>query len=56
MKYKPLPGEDSILVSNKSVHELPLLDYQVETKLAQDSVFYSAKHEPYEQGKTLIDM
>ncbi|XP_021944968.2 neural cell adhesion molecule 1 isoform X2 [Folsomia candida] len=56
MKYKPLPGEDSILVSNKSVHELPLLDYQVETKLAQDSVFYSAKHEPYEQGFILLQL
>lgn len=50
MKYKPLPGEESVLVSNKSVHELPVLDYQVETKLSHDSVFYPAKFEPYEQG------
>jgi hypothetical protein len=55
MKYKPLPGEESVLVSNKS-NELPILDYVVENKLAQDNTFYPAKFEAYEQGFILTGL
>jgi len=50
LRYKALPGEDSKTINNKST-ELPILDYVVENKLAQDSSWYSAKFHPYEQGE-----
>lgn len=54
LKYKPLPGEESVtvLMNNRS-NELPILDYVVETKLAPDNSFYPAKYQAYEHGMNM---